>query len=238
LPFTHTTDAYHLREIAETGALEPQTCRVFSEPLLYMFYGRPAYRVASKVGDNGLDAYWPICFVLRGAGVTPKRIYPFDSGAFHHDKFADFLHRDMIKEDFELEVDPSTPARLVGLFWPDAKSYFDNRAGSGPTVEPFAFEAKAYAELIRAKANAPFDERHSAIEIQSSDPLALAGNLHAVILPDDFASEEIRKRFEELGALVLPFPTVSRLHANNMVGQIYDICRDLYSGKHGNLKCW
>lgn len=238
LPLTHVTDAYHLRNIADAGALEPTPCGIFDEPLLYLFYGRPAYRAAGQVETSGLDAYWPICFVLRSAAVAAKRIYPFDSGAFHRGLFADFCHHDMIKEDFELDVDPTTPARLLNLFWANARNYFDNRDALEGTFDPFAFEAKSYSELIRAKANAPFDERHSAIELQSGEPLALSGNLLAVIMPDDFASDAVRARFEALGALVLPFDTVSRHHAGNMVGQIYDICRDLYSGKHGRLKCW
>ncbi len=235
---THLTDAYHLRSIAEAGRLEPTHCRVFDEPLLYLFYGRPAYRVATQAESNGLEAYWPICFVLRNSASGARRIYPFDSGAFHQGRFGDFVHRDMIREDFELDVDPTTPGRLLSLFWSGPQDYFDNRGARDVALDPFEFEAKSYSELIRSKANGPFDERHSAVEVQMGDPLQLAGNLSAVILPADFASETVRKRFDDLGALVLPFDTVSRHGPDNMVGQIYDICRDLYSGRHGGTKSW
>lgn len=238
LPMTHLTDAYHLRSIAEAGSLNPTHCRVFDEPLLYLFYGRPAYRVAAQVESNGLEAYYPICFVLRSSARRAKRIYPFDSGAFHHGRFAEFVHRDMIKEDFELDVDPTMPGRLMNLFWSDPRGYFDNRGARDTALDPFDFEAKSYAELIRAKANGPFDERHSAIEVQMAEPMLLAGNLSAVILPSNFASDAVRRRFDDLGALVLPFDTVSRHSPDNMVGQIYDICRDLYSGRHGGAGCW
>jgi len=239
LPLTHITDAYSLRDIVDTGELGPQPCRVFEEPLVYLFYGRPAYRVAAQLESTGLDAYWPICFVMRREAVVPKRIYPFDSGAFHHGRFSDFMHGSMIKEDFELDIDPSTPGRLLNLFWPNAASYFDNRRPLEPEFDPFDFEAKAYSELVRARgANAPFDERHSAIEIQTEQPLELAGNLLAVILPTDFASKGMAEKFEALGAVMLPFNTVGRHGPDNMVGQIYDMCRDLYSGKHGRGACW
>lgn len=238
LPLTHLSEAYHLRPIVETGELAPSGCKVFGESLVYFFYGRPAYRVASQIDNNGLDAYWPVCFVLKATAVNPKRIFPFDSGAFQDGRFADYFHRDMIKEDFELDVDPSTPGRLINLFWPDARSYFDNRPNSDQIFDPFAFEAKSYSELIRSKANAPFDDRHSAIELQSDDDVTLQDNLHAVILPEDFASVELQTRFRNLGARVLPFPTVSRHRPGEMVGQIYDICRDLYSSKPDGLGCW
>ncbi|QCB43330.1 hypothetical protein E5673_14760 [Sphingomonas sp. PAMC26645] len=238
LPMTHLSDAYHLRDIAEAGSLRPTQCRVFDEPLLYLFYGRPAYRVAAQVESSGLEAYYPVCFVLRNSAKGAKRIYPFDSGAFHQGRFADFVHRDMIKEDFELDVDPTMPGRLMNLFWSDPRAYFDNRGARAMDLDPFDFEAKSYAELIRAKANGPFDERHSAIEVQMPQSIPLAGNLTAVILPSNFASEPVRRRVDELGALVLPFDTVSRHSPDNMVGQIYDICRDLYSGRHNGVKCW
>jgi hypothetical protein len=238
LPMTHLTDAYHLRSIAEAGMLEPTQCRVFDEPLLYLFYGRPAYRVVAQVESNGLEAYWPICFILRNSPGAARRIYPFDSGAFHHGRFGDLVHRDMIREDFELDVDPTTPGRLLNLFWSGARDYFDNRGVREVALDPYEFEAKSYSEIIRSKPNGPFDEWHSAVEVQMGDPLHLAGNLSAVILPSDFANEKVRKRFDELGALVLPFDTVSRHGPDDMVSQINEICRDLYSGRHGGPASW
>lgn len=237
LPLTHITDAYRFRAVVEHGELATSDCEVFGEPLLYLFYGRPAYRVTGSGTGTGLDAYWPICFVLR-SDVAAKRIFPFDTGAFEKQLFADYCHKDMIREDFELESDPATPRRLVRLFWEGARSYFENRDFSEFAPEPFAFEAKSYNELIRSKANAAFDERHSAIELQLDVPLPLKDNLIAVIMPADFATPDILRHFDALGALVLPFDTVARHSAANMVGQIYDICRDLYAGNKGKVRYW
>lgn len=238
LPLTHMTDAYHLRDVVEAGVLRPTQCRVFSEPLLYLFYGRPAYRVASKTANNGLDAYWPICFVLRPDAVRAKRIYPFDSGAFQEGLFSAFFHSSMAKEDFELEVDPSTPGRLVRLFWPDERGYFDNRPGPSPRLGAMDFEGKAYSALIRDASAAAYDERHSAIELQTDAELSLRDDVLAVVLPVDFATSALQNALSGMGVLVLPFDTVARHHSANMVGQIYDICRDLYSGRHGGTPCW
>lgn len=239
LPLTHITDGYRFRGITEEGALNPTDCKVFDEPLLYLFHGRPAYRVNGAGGSSGLDAYWPICFLIKPAGIVPKRIYPFDTGAFERKLFADYCHQDMIAQDFELESDASMPARLISLFWGDPRSYFDNRDAALTKPGPFDFEAKSYSELIRAKANAPFDERHSAIELQIDAPVPLKDNLLAVILPSDFATPETLAKYHARGALVLPFDTVNRHDAANMVGQIYDICRDLYAGKRdGRVRYW
>jgi len=238
LPLTHMTDAYRFRAVVEEGQLATSPCSVFNEPLLYLFYGRPAYRVAAQIEGTGQDAYWPICFVLKPGIAGAKRTYPFDSGAFHHGRFADYCHRDMIKEDFQLDADPSSPGRVIGLFWDGARDYFDNIGFSDFVPDPLAFEAKSYFEMIRSNSNAPFDERHSTIELQFDQPIALKGNLLAVILPQCFATDEIVRHFGAMDVLVLPFDTVNRHTAANMVGQIYDIARDLYGGEHGKIQCW
>jgi len=240
LPLTHVTDGYSFRNIMAIGTLEPAPCRVFGESLVYLFYGRPAYRSAAELESNGLEAYWPICFVLEPDCVPPKRIFPFDSGAFHHKRFMGFMHHDMIKEDFALDPDPSMPGRLLRLFWTNERSYYDAEDVSSFKPATLDFEAKSYAELIRSPVRAPFDERNSAIELQVDTAIPLKGNTLAVILPHALATADMLARIEALDALALPFGTVRRQSPVEMVGQIYTIVRDLLSGEYaeGRGKCW
>lgn len=218
----------------------PTPCSIFGENLLYLFYGRPAYRTAAEIDSNGSDAYWPVCFVLEPDAVDAKRIYPFDSGAFHHNRFARFMYHRMIKEDFELDPDPETPGKLVRLFWQNERAYFDADGPSGFAPGTFDFEAKAYRDLIVDRGRAPFDERNSAIELQVDVQLDLPRKTIAVVLPYEFASEEMISKISALGALALPFDVVRRHGPTEMVGQIYTIVRDLLGGKHatGRAKCW
>ena len=44
LPLIHTSRCEFLSSIATTHVLEPQPCAIFHESLVYLFYGRPAYR--------------------------------------------------------------------------------------------------------------------------------------------------------------------------------------------------
>ena len=44
LPLAHNCDSYHFREIAKSQQLRPSFCGHFKEDLIYLFYGRPAYR--------------------------------------------------------------------------------------------------------------------------------------------------------------------------------------------------
>jgi hypothetical protein len=241
LPYTHVTDAYAFRDVIGSGELRPTPCRVFEEDLLYLFYGRPAYRAAQQEESNGIDAYWPVCFVLDGAKVSPTRCFPFDSGAFQRGMYADHVYHRMIKEDFEVDGDPISPPRVIGAFWRDERSYYDADTRRGLRTfdaEALDFEVKAYCDLIASTGRAPFDERASAIEAQLDAPLQLKGNTVAVILPSEFATPAIIRQVEALGALALPFSTVHRHDPQNMVAQIYDLVRDLLSGSHGRVKCW
>lgn len=241
LPYTHVTDAYAFRDVLTTGELLPTPCRVFGDDLLYLFYGRPAYRAAQEEASNGIDAYWPVCFVLESAVVQPTRCYPFDSGAYQRGLYADHVYHRMIKEDFEISPSPTTPSRLVNLFWQNDRAYYEADGQRGlrqMDVDPFDFEIKAYRDLIASRERAPFDERSSAIEVQLDAPMRLQGNTIAVVMPSEFATDAIVGRVEELGAIALPFSTVGRHGPANMVGQIYDVVSDLLSGSHGRAKCW
>lgn len=144
----------------------------------------------------------------------------------------------MIKEDFELDPDPSTPGRIVSRFWKDERSYFDGKDKSGFVPDQMDFEAAVYTELVSYKAKSAFDERNSAIEIQIDGPVPLAGNIIAAIMPYEFAKASVVARIEDAGGTVLPFNIVGHNTAENMVSHIYSIVRDLLGGKHGRVRCW
>lgn len=240
LPLTHVTDGYSFRDIMGRGALLPSPCRIFGGELIYLFYGRPAYRTTVERESNGSDAYWPVCFVMQPGVAAATRIYPFDSGAFHHGRFDEFMYHSMIKEDFELEADPTTPGRLLRLFWDDEKAYYNAEEVRPFPVGALDFEAKAYQELIRHRGRGPFDERNSAIEIQVSIPIELRNNTLAIILPHVFATADMIAKIESFGALALPFDVVRRHGPIEMVGQIYTVVRDLLGGRYGSGRgrCW
>jgi hypothetical protein len=114
LPLVHTTDVYRFSNVLDDGRLEPRECPVFDkEPLLYFFYGRPSYRANSKEAATALDHYLPVCLLFRSSVVNPiKRIFPFDSGGFHDELYADAFHKDMKLDDFGLEPDINTRGRV------------------------------------------------------------------------------------------------------------------------------
>ena len=71
------TDGLGFRGVLDTGALRPEPCSVFDdEPLLYLFYGRPAYRVNSQRLSSAIDAYTSFCLILHPDCLgSPKRVF-------------------------------------------------------------------------------------------------------------------------------------------------------------------
>jgi hypothetical protein len=50
LPLVHVSRGYDFDAILRGDFLTPQPCKVFNRKLIYLFYGRPAYR--AKDGNN------------------------------------------------------------------------------------------------------------------------------------------------------------------------------------------
>jgi hypothetical protein len=230
LPLTHMTDGLGFRGMLNTGALRPEPCPVFDgELLLYLFYGRPAYRVNSQRLSSAIDAYAPVCLILRSDCLgSPKRIFPFDSGAFHAERFAEAMHRKMLLEDFALEPDLQTPLKLIALFFGDRDRYYRNTPLQDVAIPPLSFEASSYHILITSRHENAFDERISAIELQTQQDLDLSAATEAVVLPDAFATDEVLRLLAALHIAVLPYDYIPRLRPESYTGAIYTIVRDYY----------
>lgn len=230
LPLTHATDGYGLREIIEAGSIKPSDCKVFNEPILYLFYGRPAYRPNGGRADApSLSAYAPTCFVLPPLTVTINRIFPFDSGAFKRGAMDGHKHHSMNLEDFLLEPDANTPRRLVRLFYGDLESYFLNKPLADPRYPASVMEAEAYHSLARSEGNKGLDERATTIELHTANEIALAGGISAVVLPENLLSDSaIRDPLKKTGATLIPYDYIRQSRPGEYAGLFYDRIKSHY----------
>jgi len=231
LPLVHTTDVYRLTNVLEDGRLEPRECDVFSgEPLLYFFYGRPSYRVNANEGATALDHYLPVCLLFRNTAVTPiKRIFPFDSGGFHKDLYADAFHKDMKLGDFGLEPDIDTPGRVISLFFETTEAYLRARAAPSTTLDASELEARSYMALISQRLSNTMDNRVSGIELQFEGPLMIDGAVDAVVLPDTLCSSPlIESKLAASRIEALPYPQVDLQRPSEYVTKIFDLCFEYY----------
>jgi hypothetical protein len=231
LPFVHTTDAYRLVNTLEDGELIPRPCTVFSrEPLIYLFYGRPSYRVNASEPPTTLEHYLPVCLLLRSDRPYPiKRVFPFDSGGFDRSLYVDALHRDMQLPDFSLLPDPATPGRLVSLFFDSAADYLRSHPKTNLSFDPAEPEAQSYYALISQRLSNSVDNRVSAIEIQVEGKLTLAGNVEAIVLPSPLLdSPTISHQLKALGVAPLPYLQIDRQRPSEYVTTIFDTCYEYY----------
>jgi hypothetical protein len=231
LPLVHTTDVYRFTNVLDDGRLEPRECRVFDkEPLLYFFYGRPSYRANSKEPPTALDHYLPVCLLFRSSAVNPiKRVFPFDSGGFHDDLYADAFHKDMKLNDFGLEPDIDTPGRVISLFLETPEAYLRARPVNATNLDATELEAKSYLALISQRLSNNMDNRVSGIEIQFEGPLDIDGAIEAVVLPDTlYSSPVIQSKLAAANIEALPYPQIDRQRPSEYVTKIFDLCFEYY----------
>lgn len=186
LPLIHTSRCEFIKSIISSGSLEPRPCDVFKESLVYLFYGRPAYRSTKGTKNGEPIALCPICFVFKPRTVSQSlyRIYACDSGAVAHSHLVPEITADDLSD---LAVDPQieNARRLVSFLFLQNSDYFVGKVVSGKSFNTGTVEARFYS-LLRRSGPVDFDDRKSAIEVQVNHNIALAEQLLFVVLPNEF----------------------------------------------------
>lgn len=233
LPLVHTTDAFQFVEMVGEGAIAPQACPVFEgESLIYYFYGRPAFRPNAREDATGLEHYFPVCLIFRPeTAVVIRRVFPFDSGAYQGGQYAAYVHRNMKLGDFALDVDPSTPARLVSRFYGSNEAYIFSRDPLDD-VPADNLEGRSYLGLTSAKGGNALDSRGSGVEIQGEASIILEDALEAVILPMSFVRTETGDLLRAKGIEVLGYATMGRMRPSEHMGSITEVCATYYARRN------
>jgi len=192
LPLAHTCDGYSFDGILQDNKILAKQCNNFNgEKLIYMFYGRPAYRTHKTLKATKNPAFFPVCLIFSGDSIKKiKRIVPFDSGAFCINLLKEYVYPDMSIDKFVLDPSIDMAQKVVGNFFETNKNYYDCKPRKVllPNLE---FEAVCYQNIITAEENAEFDDRVSTIEVQVGKNLNLSSSLiEFIILPVTFLEEE------------------------------------------------
>jgi hypothetical protein len=230
-PFIHITRGYEFDAIVRGDTIDVRPCTVFKENLIYLFYGRPAYR--AKDGNNArLEFEWPIIFIFNPEKIIGiKRIFPFDTGAFELGLYQEFFHPDSKIEDFEVDPTTESAAKLVGTFYVDHREYYQGRTRKNVDIPLRQFEAEGVFELCKLpgvqgqKGERTRDERSSAIEIQLSQPITLKDSLIAIVLPEPYLADTLTQEAIARWNVteVHGYPTLHNMGGEAWVGQVYGI---------------
>ncbi|WP_162128567.1 hypothetical protein [Flavobacterium phycosphaerae] len=154
-----------------------EKCEVFGEHYLYIFYGRAAFKL------NKHDAF-PMCFVFKKPTIQPVKSFPFDSGAFHHDRMEKyFFNTKLTLDDFDFSGNNDYIYRVINHFFENNAAYYDEKNKSAVPDDGIP-AIKGYLEMIADDRNDKLDGRKSAIELIYDFPFHFSNGLELVILPE------------------------------------------------------
>jgi hypothetical protein len=233
LPLVHTAPAYFIQKILQSKEIRPRPCDVFlGEQLAYFFVGRPAYK---SVGHDITHWEMPSCVIADFQTVHPKRMYPFDSGAFERGlvpKYATMIDR----EDYALEPQPDVVERYIGTFFGSARAYYMGEAIDKKSflqrhgILPTEASLHALISLLNGeRIGKELDERRSSIEVQIDQAIQLeSGAIKAVILPEIYLQDKkFIREIEALGAQVITYPRYP-LNTDHFYFAMYERCAAFY----------
>ncbi len=219
LGLTHVTDCAYLGGLVASGKLEPRPCKVYDEPLVYLFYGRPAYRSNWDKGTTTAIGYARICLILRDdVAELAHRIMPFDSGGFAH--YGSALHHSLTRDDFE--VDPANhPRKIVGAFYDSLGDYWEVKPRSGLSFSVTQHVLQSYYHLISSGLQEEFDDRCGAIEVQVAEAIPLKDRIVALIAPNQvFEDATVQQMLADSGAEARGYRITRMFNPREISGQL------------------
>lgn len=207
MPFFHTCEYVHFLKILDAAALSPVHCDVYAEDLLYLFYGRPAYRKVNREASN-MSAFMPVGFILDNAAVsTMKRIAPFDTGGFS--EYKGFIHPNSPREEYYLSPNKNAIEQFLNFFYKGNGDYFDGiqKGDHELDYDRAHYQVESVLNLMRDKSTGNGDDRKATIEVQVDYKIPInTGLLQAVILPSHIAqSLSIKSVLDSWGVDILSY---------------------------------
>jgi hypothetical protein len=229
MPLVHTTSSYTMTTILKNKIIKPSICEIFTPGrLAYFFAGRPSY----KMDFDHEGEYWqlPSCIIVDYKSIAIKRLYPFDSGAFHKKKLPDYLTM-MSLDEFDLKPAIDSAQKLIGAFFVKPSQYFRMQPRTKADferrfhVETLDQEVRALYNVILSK-SAKYDDRRFAIEAQTEQPTLLdKKNVLGVVFPEFMKWVE-----QDLDAEPLPYQTFP-LNPEYYYHAIYEKIFSIYQSK-------
>ena len=189
LPITHVTSTISAERIIDDKKMSlPDKCDgEFENPLLYFFYGRPAYRVSPGTSVS-LEAACPSCFIFHPKILDRCHyIHAFDTGAYFNRLYSHVLTEDFRVDDFSLGAQPSRINRLISAAFEDEEAYLDADRSKLRNIEeaahPWELQGRAYLTLLASPGRNEPDDRICTVEVGFQDSVLLDESLLGVVVP-------------------------------------------------------
>jgi hypothetical protein len=232
LPFTHATTFDALEQILDGGFVQPNACGVFGERLVYLFYGRFAYRIEMEENLNRLSNDGPVALIFDGATIrnlSLRRVFPFDSGGYG--QFYQNALGQLHISDYQLS-DLVHADRIICFCWSKSKAayfWFDtDRLRAINSIPATKRHWRMYLGVLHGLANRDGDDRRGTIEVSSEHPIPVnQSTLIGMVIPRKFYSHEKIIALQKAGVRVKAYPHFAN-RPNEQFGSIRErVCEIL-----------
>ncbi|UFW64432.1 hypothetical protein RlegWSM1455_23580 [Rhizobium laguerreae] len=239
--FFHTCRGEIFREILSSGRLSATECEEFHEKLLYLFYGRPAYRVAGDKTTRDPGRF-PVCFVIKSAAAKDiRRVFPFDSGAFLRNILEEYCGTFSTKEaammalsDYQLGTDLDLLAKFIALFYGGDAQYLKvTPILENEDLKGLCFELSRMLDMAKSQSAKIWDNRALTSEIQVQSSIDFDGAaIEALIIPTQLISgdTELQEFLYDSDISVLSYD-VARMKPESATDLIDRIAADYHVGR-------
>ena len=196
MPLFHTCGIMSFEKILSDGRLSKSPCGVYKEMILYLFYGKPAYRIRFFDSTEILALLQPICVIIDPSEIDKiTGILPFDSGAFYAGLYKGYFPTTMAISEFDIDPSVTDAAKYISAIFGSNEYYFEGRSAD-IDINAFCPSATVMKALCRkAYAEETKDDRDSSIEIRTNCEIKMNNNknIKAVIMPRSYAQYEFVK---------------------------------------------
>lgn len=214
LPMTHITATIRAKKAIDAGQVEPRYCALFETPLVYCFYGRPAYRPRDDDKTVLTAGSCPFCFIFSPDLIQrASQIYPFDTGAYERRLFKEALDdENFVKEDFSLGSASDLPAKIVSFVYGKNTTYLlgDRTGIDEGSVPDWQLVAKAYLAFLASRGRNDVDDRLMTFEAHFDSAISIRDYIMAVVVPHTLCEGDVvvapwLRSVEEFGCDILHY---------------------------------
>lgn len=193
LPGTHLSIARWFKDTADAASIEPRKCRVFSERLIYLFYGGIFYRPGRGPTRDAINL--PVAFVFSPLVFNAKvRYFPFDTGAMENglygrwkSQFPDFKDSLRVRGRRRYEA----VRKLVYHLFGNNSNYLRGQSDSACASKPSPIR-ELYDFYNDDLTKFGVDQRQCCVECQFTEPIKFDYKLLWVGFPEAMKDEFVK----------------------------------------------
>lgn len=211
MPLVHTTKLKNLGGILGSHKLTKANCPHFGRSLIYMFYGRPAYRPKDEGNLPDSDfSICPITFIFKPARISgkAKRMFPHDTGAALNGLFAPTITAAEAL-NYEIQASIASLRKYVSRIFASNECYFLGKPDPALGLLEIEGSVGKFLSLMQTLGATSVDDRKYTAELHIEEDIPLRDILLAVVLPTAFLDkEEVRNAvIYEWGAIPITYDT-------------------------------